>query len=513
MRFARWPALAALAAAGRIDVREISCSPEELQVRQRIVHPAQGAELDVDTDLSLVRNLLVRTQIDGFRLKLAAGYQVVMRSSQESEAVAMRKGGNASFSSFTGFIGEPNFELFGIMEGFYTLWMRLLDAAGFSRDCWPEQVVRFRVMKKPRPKDAEGALLKALRRETVSKSPWMMQPQSKGEFAYVTVLWSNDYVDCVLAWAAGLDAVRSTFRRVCAVAVGTVSPDHLASMQGCCCDIVEIEAVQSPAAVMKGQDNRYGLALTKLRVFQLGRFGLKKIVLMDSDTLVLENIDELFWFPAPAATVTRGALLGETSGPTLSTGVMVIEPRDEDFDSAMKHLAEWEKKAGERDVLRFVEQDLLSMHWLKDGRPLYNVLPLTYNLYPELLDTFPFLDLRTGAETSGPPEAQASVQGLGVKVVHLWHWYNPVLGVKSKLYMQIHAKTRHPLMWQWYEKWWELHQTGFKRIVTEDGYKGLLLHCQHSAGKRHGADSAKHFVPVVGKGIGVLDCMHTVGFG
>mmetsp|Transcript_67789 Transcript_67789/g.180219 ORF Transcript_67789/g.180219 Transcript_67789/m.180219 type:complete len:369 (+) Transcript_67789:142-1248(+) len=368
-------------------------------------------------------------------------------------------------------------------------------------------------MRKPRLPNAEAALLQALRREPVSSSPWLMQPRRPGEFAYVTVLWSNDYVDCVLAWAAGLDAVRSTFRRVCAVAAGKIAPNLLESLQGCCCDIVEIEAVQSPAAVMKGQDSRYELALTKLRVFQLGRHGLRKIVLMDSDTLILENIDELFWFPAPAATVTRGALLGETSGPTLSTGVMVLEPRDEDFDAAMRYLAEWVKNAGERDVLRFVEQDLLSMHWLKDGRPTYNVLPLTYNLYPELLDTFPFLDLRASAAASSAPEAKASTEGIGVKVVHFWHWYNPVLGIGSKLYMQINAKQRHPLMAQWYERWWALHQAGFQRIVTEDGYKGLLLHCQHSAGKRVGPDSAKHFVPFVGKGLGVLDCMHTVGFG
>ena len=38
------------------------------------------------------------------------------------------------------------------------------------------------------------------------------------------------------------------------------------------------------------------------------------VVLMDSDTLVLQNVDELLWTPAPGATLDRRTLLGGAGG-------------------------------------------------------------------------------------------------------------------------------------------------------------------------------------------------------
>ena len=47
---------------------------------------------------------------------------------------------------------------------------------------------------------------------------------------------------------------------------------------------------------------------------------------MDSDMLILQNLDDLFWMPAPAATFDRVALLGDTDEPRLSAGVLVPLP-------------------------------------------------------------------------------------------------------------------------------------------------------------------------------------------
>ena len=103
-------------------------------------------------------------------------------------------------------------------------------------------------------------------------------------------------------------------------------------------------------ALAKTSSDQYALVLTKLRIFQLDKKGLRKIVMMDAwlsietwcrapqpsicpeppkfsgrheaiafyflvraslhgsqdaDTLVLQNIDELFWLPSPSVTVDK----------------------------------------------------------------------------------------------------------------------------------------------------------------------------------------------------------------
>ena len=112
--------------------------------------------------------------------------------------------------------------------------------------------------------------------------------------------------------------------------------------------------------------SRYEFALTKLRVYQLGRMGFKKVVLMDADTFALQNIDELFWTPSPAFTVLGANLLGERPTANVSTGVMVIEPSESEFNDIMEILRKWELNAkanpNSKDVLIFIEQDLLDMY-------------------------------------------------------------------------------------------------------------------------------------------------------
>merc|ERR1719401_2923978 len=148
-------------------------------------------------------------------------------------------------------------------------------------------------------------------------TPWLKQPPGHKDFAFVTVLWSVEYVDTVLAWAGGLIAVGSTFGRVCMVVKEWIWEHLLELLQRCCCDILPVDPILSPWKATK-RTSRYELVLTKLRALQLHKDGYRKIVLMDSDILVLQNIDELFWYPAPAAAVSSSTLVGTTNVPNLN---------------------------------------------------------------------------------------------------------------------------------------------------------------------------------------------------
>lgn len=455
----------------------LPCTDADRDIEFQILFPLQGARLDVETDLGMMRNLLVRTRVSSHGNFRNSSLKVRFIVAVAESATA------AVDTTVIGTAAQPNFEVFGMSDGTYYLAAKLVDEAGMSRECWNLEKVRFSVGEGgDGPRAPEDVLVRGLNkmfqeggRSMEQQTPWLMQPKGGGDFAYVTAIWSDNFVDCVLAWATSLIMVGSTFRRICMIAQGRVSEAMIQALRNCCCEILIVDLIAPPKmAAAKKEWSRYELVLTKFRVFQLHKMGLRKIVLMDSDTLVLENIDELFWFPAPAATLTKGALLGETRDPELSAGVMVLETSEAEFDGILRFTREWEDANGESDALLFAEQQLLSKYWFKDGRPTYYILPLTYNLYPELLDTFPYLRKRIDSKRK-----DRDTSGTTVKVVHFWDWFNPILGGARKN-MQIEAKLKSKHMWEWYELWWEMHQRGIRKAIGDVSYFAMLKICQEN---------------------------------
>ena len=96
----------------------------------------------------------------------------------------------------------------------------------------------------------------------------------------------------------------------------------------------------------------------------------------------------------------------------------------------------------------FLEQDVLNAFF----HQTYNILPLTYNLYPELLDFMPFLHNRQdeGVNSSMWPTLALPLDN-GIKVVHLWHLFNPFQIIKHQgaHSLQVNAKRVHKQMWRW----------------------------------------------------------------
>ena len=76
---------------------------------------------------------------------------------------------------------------------------------------------------------------------------------------------------------------------------------------------------------------------------------------MDPDTFVLQNIDELFWMPAPWLTVGWSTLLGEERMPTFSSGFMVIEPDEDTFDSLSAYIP-WRIKQAEKEYWKYLQK-------------------------------------------------------------------------------------------------------------------------------------------------------------
>ncbi len=148
--------------------------------------------------------------------------------------------------------------------------------------------------------------------------------------AYVTTLCNGDgYVPGVEALGKSLDRTRTQHPRIAMVTADVPeSARGLLASQGW--EIREVLPLCNPAVQGQQLFARFANTFTKLQAFSFS--DLDKVVLLDADTIVLDNVDDLFERPALAA--APDFLLPDH----FNSGVMVIEPKQETFDRMMETL-------------------------------------------------------------------------------------------------------------------------------------------------------------------------------
>lgn len=131
--------------------------------------------------------------------------------------------------------------------------------------------------------------------------------------AYVTVLHSSElYVCGAIALAQSIIQKNST-RDLVLLHDKSITPKSLRGLRAAGWKTRWISRIRSPFA-KKGAYNEWNYS--KLRVWQLIEYD--KIIFIDSDLLVLENIDKFFYYPELSAAANDKVLF--------NSGVMVIEP-------------------------------------------------------------------------------------------------------------------------------------------------------------------------------------------
>lgn len=137
--------------------------------------------------------------------------------------------------------------------------------------------------------------------------------------AYVTLLSSEDYIDAVLVLAASLNKVRSRFPLLVAIVEDIYNEelDYLLKEFGC--DIEVVPRLQYSTEVQNTCAGKSVLnTASKIQIFDFKRFD--KLVYIDADSLVLENIDELFDWP-------DGSMMFYDGDETGSSNLFVITPK------------------------------------------------------------------------------------------------------------------------------------------------------------------------------------------
>ncbi len=185
--------------------------------------------------------------------------------------------------------------------------------------------------------------------------------------AYVTTLCNGDgYTPGVIALGKSLVAHGTQIPRVVLVTadVSNEARERL-STEGW--QLREVEPLENPNPETAQLFARFRGVYTKLRAFTLTEFD--KLVVMDADTIALQNIDDLFERPYFAA------------GPDFfmpdrfNSGVMVIDPSAETFERMLEAL--WNTPSydgGDQGFLNIFIPDWYAM-------PVEHRLPAGYNLH------------------------------------------------------------------------------------------------------------------------------------
>lgn len=149
--------------------------------------------------------------------------------------------------------------------------------------------------------------------------------------AYATMLSNGDgYLPGVEALGGSLKA-SGTAEPMVVMVTPEVRPATRARLVEQGWTLHDVEPIVNPNPTTQQMLPRFGAAYTKLRAWQLVDFD--KVVLLDADTIVLQNVDDLFERPEIAA--APDFFLPDR----FSSGVMVLEPGLSKFDRMVEALA------------------------------------------------------------------------------------------------------------------------------------------------------------------------------
>ena len=205
----------------------------------------------------------------------------------------------------------------------------------------------------------------------------------------------------------------------------------------------EVEPIANPNPTTQVMLPRFGAAYTKLRAWQLAEFD--KVVFLDADTIVLQNIDDLFARPQIAA--APDFFMPDR----FSSGVMVLEPSAGTFDRMVHELSTAAGyDGGDQGFL-----NLFFANWY--AMPVEHRLPVGYNMAHFI---YQFMHAHVGAWEKLQHE---------VKVVHYlvqkpWRTKSTLTGASElwwDAYFQVHPEKEN----DWRHRIHEMEDRSFDMLA------------------------------------------------
>jgi glycogenin len=228
--------------------------------------------------------------------------------------------------------------------------------------------------------------------------------------AYCTLLSTESYLPGVLALRESLRRTGTAFPFVTAVSAH-IAPEIDPVLEAAGIIVRRIPESTAIPKEMIENNGHWGHTFDKVHLFGLSEF--EKLVYVDSDMIVLDNMDELFDKPHMSA-VPAGVLVHK-DWTRLNGGLLVIEPEDKLADGIFATLPKALAEVAAMGLTASGDQDLLNAYY-----PAWRTTPELqlnqgYNMLHRYLDQH--------IEKHGfrlPPRFSQAVGGSGpsIKIVH-----------------------------------------------------------------------------------------------
>lgn len=176
--------------------------------------------------------------------------------------------------------------------------------------------------------------------------------------AYITLLSTESYLPGVLALHESLKRTGTLYPFATAISAH-ITPEIDTVLEAAGIIVRRIPKTTAIPKDMVENNGHWGHTFDKVHLFSLP--GFDKLVYVDSDMIVLENMDELF--DKPHMSAVAAGLLVNSDSTRLNGGLMVIEPEDKLADRIFATLPKALAEVAAMGAKAIGDQDLINAYY------------------------------------------------------------------------------------------------------------------------------------------------------
>lgn len=168
-------------------------------------------------------------------------------------------------------------------------------------------------------------------------------------YAYVTVLSTNNYYKGVVALFESIKLTKPKYNQFVVVVNDTIEKDIIQKLRDRNYIVIEKNRIELPRKVENKTYDYWKNTFEKFHIFELTQYD--KIIYLDSDMYVKRNIDELFQYPHMSAVVAGKDYV--KTWENIGSGLMVVVPQKNVVQGMLEILknTEYDKDIGDQDII------------------------------------------------------------------------------------------------------------------------------------------------------------------
>lgn len=241
------------------------------------------------------------------------------------------------------------------------------------------------------------------------------------KYAYITIVTSKNYLEGLMTMFLSLVKTGTKYPLYVMLPHSLMASEKssVERLKNCGMNILDYgRSIPIPQFIDNNQQQgfgRFNYTFDKLLVFGLTQFD--KIVFVDADMFVLQNLDHLFEYPHMSAVVAGKSYPGNQTWVDLNSGLMVVKPQEglvQKLQQIVPELYKHRTVFGDQDVLQLYYSDWPTQQEKELGEK-YNVFS-QYASYYETVLGYCYTNEKDN------PKSVAVIHFIGEKKPWMQHW-------------------------------------------------------------------------------------------